>query len=217
MCCPTTKETTMPANQGATAAQQEQQLSQRLKRSQNRVSFQAEEARSIIEVECFAFLRKQEREDVWYTSNDIESFRDIARKTTKKLRKSLGVLSYGDHGRGLEFRTDRERQERKYWTNKVVVKAQHKYDANYLAKLYKRCSAWTKTAAMMAGSIDFYAAYDIPLPSSGFDMPSMTDYPLPFRSSSSAARKRSVACTTPVLEEVTRNVRRRVPFAVVAA
>ena len=132
-------------------------------------------------------LDDDERDLLWYRDTEIERFRTDARLLCRALRRRS--LQPGESLRGLEYRKDIRRQERKQMTIRCIVKAQHRAsNPRQLANIYRKCSKWSIMVASAVADNDFYAAYDL-----GFScqIPVMAEHPLPFRSKSSGSSKRT--------------------------
>lgn len=131
-------------------------------------------------VAVFESPADEKKNEMWYNKHEIDIMRDNARYNCHQLKTYLGAIEYGDEARGLEFRTDRKRQERQRIIIKLFVRSQSKYkDPRQMAQIYKKCGTWSNAAAIVVGQKDFNSANGI---SDNCKVPSMADYPLPFKS-----------------------------------
>jgi len=158
-------------------------------RCSRRVSFH--EVLSEATVVSLSSLAEEEKDQLWYNRGDIDGFRADARNLCRELRRR--PLRLEESVRGLELRTDVQRQARKQMTIRCVLKAQRRYkDPRQVAHIYKKCSAWSTMAAAAVAGNDFYSAYDLAY---AFDIPDMAAFPLPVRSSSGDSSSNSATIT----------------------
>lgn len=137
-------------------------------------------------------LCDEDKDSLWYTEAEIEGFRTDARLLCRELR--VRSLRPGEEEcvRGLEYRTNLARQERKQMTIRCIVKAQYRAtNPRQLARVYRKCSRWSIVMSSIVAQNDFCAAYRL---GSFQPVPPMKEYPLPFRSKygGAAAGKRRV-------------------------
>lgn len=116
---------------------------------------------------------------LWYTDAEIEDFRTNARLLCRKLRAGSKQPREKESLRGLEYRTNLARQERKQMTIRCIVKAQHRAtNPHQLARVYRKCTKWSIIVSSIVAQNDFCAAYHL---GSFQPVPPMSEYPLPFR------------------------------------
>lgn len=146
---------------------------------------------------------------LWYTDNEIAAFRTDARLLCRELRASNNSVQSGEEGgsiRGLEFRTSLARQERKQMTIRCIVKAQHRATSSQqLARVYRKCSKWSRIMSLTVAHNDFCSAYNL---GTSQPLPAMLEYPLPFRSKYSTCKRRvnqSAAARKSVIRSSTGN------------
>lgn len=147
-------------------------------RVRRKVSFQ--ECRREIPVPSFACLSEEERRKIWHVDADIEGFKANARQLVE--RQNIGTHQE-ENLRGLELRLSQERQARKYMILQAILRAQKRCkDPKQLSSIARKCSVWSKTAAIIEAHRDFCSIYDPARISAISSIPSMDEYPLPFKS-----------------------------------
>jgi hypothetical protein len=114
-----------------------------------------------------------EMADIWYTMEDLLSFRNEARETCRQMRLletvdaidtiKAPMMARDSLTRGLEQRTCSERQRRKYLTTRLIVKAAKKLsnDPEKLAALASKCTAWASTLAVEEAARDHARATSV--------------------------------------------------------
>ena len=147
-------------------------------------------------------LTPPERNNVWYSTAEMESFAFDARRVCQQFRHAAGRQQQQgvDHGslpkapaaeslRGLEIRLSPRRQKRKYLTIQCVLMAQRQAHIKQegLAQLAARCSQWAQDVAAVEGQRDFLLAYvsdsitDETLARYLPPLPAMTPFPVPLK------------------------------------
>ena len=179
-----------------------------------RVSFDETFSVEFAEPLC-ASLTPQERDSVWYSPAEMESFHSEARRVCRQHRT---VCQQGDRSlesavslRGLELRLSSRRQKRKYMTIQCVLMAEQKMHMKQeaLARFAVKCTQWATQAAAVEGQRDFLLAYaadsvkDETLARYLPPLPAMTPFPVPLK----GQQKRSFAPEETLVS--TRNVRQR--------
>lgn len=160
-------------------------------------------------------LTPQERDTVWYSPAEMESFHSEARRVCRQQRiarqESNRLLESVASLRGLELRLSSRRQKRKYMTIQCVLMAQQKMHMKQeaLARFAAKCTEWATKAAAVEGQRDFLLAYaadsvkDETLARYLPPLPAMTPFPVPLK----GQQKRS--CASEETSISARNVRQR--------
>lgn len=147
---------------------------------------------TIIPVESTESYSDEEIAQIWHTENDIESYKENARKLSDKIK--AGTIP-DEELRGLELRSSLVRQQRKVMTIQAILKVQKrcKDDPEKLAGVAKKCSAWAIAAANVEGQRDFV---EIHSPTDALllnpELPDMADYPMPFKNKFNHTRRSPV-------------------------
>lgn len=106
--------------------------------------------------------------------------------------------------RGLELKTCKERQQRKFLILKCVLKCQEQYNGDQLANVSRICNKWAQEAARIQGAIDYEEVYRCYKPNQiKKEIPNMSLYPLPLK------RKQPSSSATEKDNDNTRRVRAR--------
>lgn len=105
-------------------------------------------------------LTTQERDELWYNTNDLIEFKNQARELSRHLRRN-SVVDGKDSTRGLEHRVCMNRQKSKYLAIRAILKAQAFCESpQELADVSRKCTAWAKEVALLTGHSDYYHAYN---------------------------------------------------------
>jgi len=124
-------------------------------------------------------LEPEREQDLWYSLHELAFFRDEARYLCREMRRlaqedptynpNLLCLSRHEETRGLEMRSCLERQRRKFWTSRFLVRAAghaNKSTCNpqQLAVLSQKVTAWATELAIAQAQQDYVRAYGTPPP-----------------------------------------------------
>ena len=128
-------------------------------------------------------LEPERKQDLWYSQPELAFFRDEARYLCREMRRldqedptynpNLLCLSRHEETRGLEMRSCLERQRRKFWTSRFLVRAaghHHHHSHNstcnpqQLAILSQKVTAWATELAIAQAQQDYVRAYGTPPP-----------------------------------------------------
>lgn len=140
------------------------------------------ETRMEISIESLAALDEQEKSKLWFTEMEIESFKIAARALCDQIKHG-GATMEGSNTRGLELRLCSERQRRKFMILQAIIKAQKRYkEPKQLSNIARKCSVWSKAAAAIAAQRDYCELYDPSRSASIAAVPTLSEYPLPFKS-----------------------------------
>lgn len=126
--------------------------------ARRRVSFQQTELDTSDDVpRRGSAFTPQERNTLWYHPMDLVGFKIEAREISRRIRRNSSSF---DDARGLEHRISMERQKNKILAIRAILKAQDLHSPQELARIASRCTAWAKEVALLAGSKDYYTAYN---------------------------------------------------------
>eukprot|EP00978_Attheya_sp_CCMP212_P015329 scaffold39557_cov59-Attheya_sp.AAC.2 len=116
-----------------------------------------------------------ERDTIWYTSYEIDAFRESVRYLCRKLRSpeetSCCDCKVPPCIRGFEHRLSYERMMYKAASSKAIIKAQNAFNRKAeespnsldrtvrLANFARNCTRWATVFALSAGRDDFVEAY----------------------------------------------------------
>ena len=140
-------------------------------------------------------MSQTERNVLWYHTSELDAFKTQARNQCRQMRVTCAIECvspfqqqhlYEESCRGLEHRICLERQKNKVLAIRCTLKAQSRFNHNAddIALVAVKCTAWAKEVAMVEASRDFCDVYHPHLSSVIQDVASPTsNFPLPFRRS----------------------------------
>ena len=142
------------------------------------------ETRMEISIESLAALNEEEKSKLWFTEQEIESFKVEARALCERIK--LGIVTANEETnstRGLELRLSSDRQRRKFMILQAIIKAQKRYkEPKQLCNIARKCSVWSKAVAAIVAQRDYCDLYDPARSASVRAFPTLEEYPLPFKS-----------------------------------
>ncbi|GAX17745.1 hypothetical protein FisN_24Hh189 [Fistulifera solaris] len=133
---------------------------QRQHSRRKRVAFSAQNETIYVPSFVTSFFPNEEeassrKSDLWYRPADLAGFREEARSLCRRCPSLLSQESL----RGLEQRLCPERKRRKYVSNRCIVHASKKRDADDLAALCRKINEWSTELAVIEGARDFDRAW----------------------------------------------------------
>ena len=137
----------------------------------------------------------EERNHIWYESDELETFKNEARTLCRARRcpNSPPQQPESDSfsSRGLEARSSLKRQRSKGLALRCVLKAQARSrDPDFIARISQQCTQWASEVALVEGSKDFFQIYRphmvALLPETADELP---QHPLPI---TAAAKRKTV-------------------------
>ena len=143
-------------------------------------------------------MSAQERNEMWYQTDDLDEFKAEARDLCRKLRVSPDNEAIS---RGLEHRVSLERQKNKALAIRCILKAQRRFaNPEHVAMVARKCTTWAKEVALVEASRDFCDTYHPALKQLIPEVASSSEFPF-------QVRKREAED-----DEAERSVRRRGSF-----
>lgn len=169
----------------------------------------------MVAIESLALLSVSEKDHLWFTDYEIESFKVRARALCKDIKLGItdDATSNEENIRGLELRLCQERQRRKYMILQAILRAQKRYkDPKQLSNIARKCSVWSKAVAAIVAQRDYCCLYEPNRIATVAGFPPLSNYPLPFKTKEpcKVPVKRP---TSPVPHSYGRRVRPRPAFA----
>eukprot|EP00522_Entomoneis_paludosa_P011068 CAMPEP_0172440114 /NCGR_PEP_ID=MMETSP1065-20121228/873_1 /TAXON_ID=265537 /ORGANISM="Amphiprora paludosa, Strain CCMP125" /LENGTH=210 /DNA_ID=CAMNT_0013188897 /DNA_START=63 /DNA_END=695 /DNA_ORIENTATION=- len=114
-------------------------------------------------------LNDNETPEMWFSAEDLDSFRNEARNLCRLMRsteeafsnceKKVCTMAMCQQTRGLESRACLERQRRKLLATKCIVRAQSQVAGERLAALAQKCTRWASVVAQEEAARDFQSAH----------------------------------------------------------
>ena len=183
MCLPPREEVakTPGHNDSNHVVNKRPQLSRRvvedLEDDHDRVTFQDSSNQVVLVQTALSCLEEdQDRQDLWYSRDDIKEFRRQAQILSKKCRDEPKSVCADVCTRGLELRMSLQRQDRKQMIVKRILDAQDDdCTAEELSQIAQQHSIWSRKLALATAHKDYYAAHHPKLTSVLPEMPALLD------------------------------------------
>ena len=128
------------------------------KKTATRVHFDTE-ARIVAVVNSASCMSEEEKEELWYSTDSLDTFKTEVRLLCRKLRDAP-AKDESENSRGLEHRICLIRQRNKQLALRCVLKAQMKSSCpDFLAGISLKCTAWASEQARKEATQDYCEAY----------------------------------------------------------